>query len=128
MLEKARNGVPYRRICQTIESATPVTFGDAVFTKHCIDMCELRASATGTALLKIVDMRYPYKFMVIDREVVVLQLHEIKEVEGSTQRTIWCELVVKDTTGDLVGVFLDMWDRLSDSETARTVNANDIAR
>jgi len=91
-------------------------------------MCELRASATGTALLKIVDMRYPYKFMVIDREVVVLQLHEIKEVEGSTQRTIWCELVVKDTTGDLVGVFLDMWDRLSDSETARTVNANDIAR
>ncbi len=133
---RAREGVAYRRYCQVTDTSKPfhhiraraTTSGgnEHVFADHCIAMCEMRSAAQGSVILKVAPHIYPYKFVIIDRSVLVLQLHEVDSggSDPDDPRTL-CELVVDDPQRQLIDHFTSMWQKVDNHPHTRAITASD---
>src|SRR5262249_38415514 len=76
LLRRVIDGVAYRRIFQVEDPLTPLSYiQDTPFRQHCQEACRIREeSRNWNASIRVARRRYPYKFLIIDRKVVILQL------------------------------------------------------
>lgn len=127
ILQRAAAGVKYRRICQVTDPAAPfATLRDNMFLEHYRKMAQ-SANSDNPAILKVTPLRYPYKFLVIDRAIVILQLHTVDEPDaGDHDRRIWCEIIFVDPNKELVNIFMDMWNDINDDAQTRRIRLYDF--
>jgi len=126
-VEKA--GIRYRRYCQVPDTASPFAFTEAgqsvesTFARHCVRMCEMHAAGRDVSL-RVTPTSFPYKFLIIDRKVLILQLQELCETDDNERepRTM-CELVISDPRGQLIQHFLGMWIQLEGHHRTRSLDA-----
>jgi hypothetical protein len=123
-------GIRYRRYCQTDDPDQP--FGpiedgaapgtDSPFAAHCLDMCDLKAQSKDVSL-RAAPHVFPYKFVIVDKSVLILQLQELHDENAGTDtmRTI-CELVIHDPRQELIGHFLQMWRRIESHGGGRSLD------
>jgi hypothetical protein len=133
IIERAKAGVSYKRYCQVSDPSRPFhqlrqraavrNDGEHVFANHCIAMCDMR-SATGNVVLKVAPNIYPYKFVIIDQAVLVLQLHEVDQADPDLDepRTL-CELVIDDPERQLIEYFYSMWQKVDDHPKTHAITA-----
>ncbi len=116
--------IVYKRICQVAEPGEPLGLMTSTeFSDHCREMCRLRETGEGRVALRVTKMRHPYKFILIDRRTLVLQLHR---VTPDDRLTIDKELVIYDSSGDLVRIFADIWDDLGDQPETRIAGLDEF--
>src|SRR5262249_26132165 len=87
MVARAQHGVTYRRYCQVADTDQPFqnlqartangAESEHLFATHCVVMCRMRSDANYDVILKVAPNIFPYKFMIVDRKVLVLQLQEV---------------------------------------------------
>lgn len=119
-----KEGIRYRRYCQVPDTAAPFAFvneppseSGGTFARHCVKMSEMHAAGMDVSL-RVTPTNFPYKFVIIDRKVLILQLQELHEGEP---RTI-CELVISDPRGQLIQHFLGMWIQLEGDHQTRSLD------
>jgi len=120
------HGVIYKRICQVDQVGEPLrSMGTAEMFQHLMDMQRLRDEGAQRIVIKFAEKKIPYKFLIVDREGLVLQLQEFT-AEGRLK--IWGELIIRDPTGHFVEPFLAIWEDMDDSPRTRTITMRDLAR
>jgi hypothetical protein len=132
---RAREGVVYRRYCQVANTERPFHNVHArafegretenVFADHCISMSDMR-SAAADVILKVSPNVYPYKFLIIDKSILILQLQEVDQAESDHDdpRTL-CELIIDDPQRQLIDHFMKMWDKVENHPKTRAITASD---
>jgi len=133
ILRRVRESVPgisYRRICQVdgVDSKNVLPFAgvqDNAFIEHCVQMCHMRA-AGKEVVLRVTRKTYPYKFVIIDQETLVLQLHHLEDDKKGEEQRIWCELIIADPKQELMPVFLRMWRSIEDDPETRTISLQQL--
>jgi hypothetical protein len=126
-VEKA--GIRYRRYCQVPDTESPFAFAAAgqsvenTFARHCLRMGEMHSAGRDVSL-RVTPTSFPYKFLIIDRKVLILQLQELCETDDNERepRTM-CELVISDPRGQLIQHFLGMWIQLEGHHRTRSLDA-----
>lgn len=130
LTEKVRNappGLAYRRTVQVADPAQALAQArSAGFVKHCRDMLELRSLKRHKVSLRVAQRRFPFKFIIIDRTHLVLQLQEYHE--SQTRLQIWGEIVITDSAGALISIFQEIWAELNDDPRTRAVTLADLRR
>src|SRR5262249_18469251 len=118
-------GIRYRRYLQVPDTAAPFAFvaeapsqSEDTFARHCVKMCEMHNEGRDVTL-RVTPTNFPYKFLIIDRKVLILQLQELR---GTEPRTM-CELVISDPRGQLIQHFLGMWIQLEGHPQTRSLDA-----
>ncbi len=125
-------GIRYRRYCQVPDTAREFGFAaddhqgplsENAFAQHCVKMCEMHAAGKDVSL-RLTPTTFPYKFLIVDRKILILQLQELHETDDDTKepRTI-CELVISDPRGQLIQHFLAMWIQLEGHHRTRSLDA-----
>ncbi|GAA0496491.1 hypothetical protein Ade02nite_17070 [Paractinoplanes deccanensis] len=126
-VEKA--GIRYRRYCQVPDTSKP--FGgdqpglqaENTFVRHCLRMCEMHAAGRDVSL-RVTPTTFPYKFLIVDRKILILQLQELRETDdGRWEPRTRCELVISDPRGQLIQHFLAMWVELEGHHKTRSLDA-----
>jgi len=125
-VEKA--GIRYRRYCQVPDTEAPFSFAEDgpsvenTFARHCVRMCEMHSAGRDVSL-RVTPTSFPYKFLIIDRKVLILQLQELCETDDNERepRTM-CELVISDPRGQLIQHFLGMWIQLEGHHRTRSLD------
>ncbi|MBO3748039.1 hypothetical protein J5X84_18350 [Streptosporangiaceae bacterium NEAU-GS5] len=109
----------YRRIVQVrnpaellANAATPG------FVRHCHDMLDLRAARDHNISLRVARRRFPFKFILVDRDRLVLQLQ--RHGDSGEDLAIWGEILITDPAGGLVSIFRKIWDELDDGSNPVT--------
>lgn len=133
ILTRVRESVPgisYRRICQVdaIDSKNVLPFAgvqDSAFIEHCVEMCRMKAEGQQV-VLRVTRKTYPYKFVIIDHEILVLQLHHLGDDTDSDEQRIWCELIIADPKQELMPAFLKMWQSIEDDPETRTISLRQL--
>lgn len=111
--------IAYRRVCQVQTFTQPLArVQDDVFREHCIETLGLKAQIGTCVSLKISPVVYPYKFFIVDRQVLILQLNSIGENGVFAMER---ELIIRDPGGELVSVFLELWNELVEHPGTRSV-------
>ena len=118
-------GIRYRRYCQVPDTAAPFAFdaeepsqSENTFARHCVKMSEMHSEGVDVSL-RVTPTNFPYKFLIIDRKVLILQLQELRDAEPRTM----CELVISDPRGQLIQHFLGMWIQLEGHPQTRSLDA-----
>jgi hypothetical protein len=126
-VEKA--GIRYRRYCQVPDTASPFPFAtgqshsENTFARHCVRMGEMNSAGRDVSL-RVTPTSFPYKFLIIDRKVLILQLQELCETdENEREPRTMCELVISDPRGQLIQHFLGMWVQLEGHHRTRSLDA-----
>ncbi len=116
----------YRRLCQvqTSGSALAIPPLESRFAAHCADMLDLKQKLGARVSLRFAPMKYPYKFMIVDGDTLILELHRF-EKDGEDP-VVDKEMVIRDPTGDIIEVFKAMWDDLADRPETRTAVKGDL--
>lgn len=122
-------GIRYRRYCQVPDTADPFPFAtgeshsENTFARHCVKMGEMHTAGMDVSL-RVTPTNFPYKFLIIDRKVLILQLQELRETdENEREPRTMCELVVSDPRGQLIQHFLGMWIQLEGHPHTRSLDA-----
>ena len=127
LIRKASESGPsftYKRIVQVEDPSSSLAEGkDAIFTQHCRSMLELRATKHHRASLRVTKLRFPFKFMMMDRSRLVLQLQEYND-NGSFR--VLGEVLISDPQSSLISFFAEIWDQIDDDPQTRTVTLNDL--
>ncbi|WP_436533678.1 hypothetical protein [Actinoplanes sp. HUAS TT8] len=92
--------------------------------RHCHDIMDLQSIRSGKVSLRVTRRRFPFKFIIIDRTALVIQLQEYGDTPSDLR--IWGEVLVNDPGGQLVGVFRGIWDEIVDDPSTRTVTRADL--
>ena len=111
----------YKRLCQVNTSGTGLAVPplEPTFAAHCVKMLELKQKLGARVSLRFAPIRYPYKFIIVDGDTLILELHRY-ENDGADP-VVDKELVIRDAKGILIDVFRAMWDDLADRPETRTV-------
>jgi hypothetical protein len=91
---------------------------------HCRDMLTLRDEKGYHVSLRVSRKRFPYKFVLIDRAALILQLQEY-DADGDNL-TVWGDLIITDPQGDMVSVFQNIWNEIDDDPATRTATRDDL--
>jgi hypothetical protein len=98
----------YKRIIQVEDMAEPFRHATtASVREHCEQMVRLRREQGPRIALFVAEKRMPYKFIIIDETMLILQLLEYDDEKRNLR--IWQELAVSDPRGDLVSAFREIW-------------------
>ncbi|MFI5897697.1 hypothetical protein ACIA5D_47190 [Actinoplanes sp. NPDC051513] len=124
-VEKA--GIRYRRYLQVPDTDAPFdeageAHSENTFAGHCVKMCEMHSAGRDVSL-RVTPTSFPYKFLIIDRNVLILQLQELRETdENEREPRTMCELVISDPRGQLIQHFLGMWIQLEGHHRTRSLD------
>lgn len=120
-------GLSYKRLCQVHTSGVSLAVPplEQTFATHCAGMLDLKQKLGARVSLRFAPMRYPYKFMIVDGNTLILELHTY-ESDGADP-VVDKELVIRDAKGSLSDVFRAMWDDLADRPETRTAVRADLA-
>jgi uncharacterized membrane protein (Fun14 family) len=117
-------GITYKRLCQVDDVSSPFRgVADQAFVDHCREMYRMREEVGARVSLKVTRRRYPYKFLIIDHQVMIVQLHYLTD---ENEPVIWCELLVTDPQRDFVRVFYEIWSDMDDDTETRAVSRAEI--
>jgi hypothetical protein len=117
--------VSYKRIVQVVDPKSSLLGAkNARFIEHCYAMLELRRLRGRRVSLRVARRRFPFKFMLIDRSRLVLQLQEYDG--GSAALKIWGEILISDPNRDLIAIFREIWEQVDDDAETRTVTEVDL--
>jgi len=113
----------YRRIVQTRQVDAPLKgISDLHFLQHARQMAVKQADKTPGIVLRSTPVVFPYKFILIDSYIVVLQLQR----QGDEALALDCEVVIVDPARRIVGVFERMWQEVEDHTNARVIQISEI--
>jgi hypothetical protein len=114
----------YKRIVQVEDpNGSLAQSEDETFVQHCRSMLDLRATKHHHVSLRVTKERFPFKFMMMDRSHLVLQLQEYNDNGGFK---ILGEILISDPQSSLLSFFAEIWDRIDDDPQTRTVTLNDL--
>ncbi|GAA4559468.1 hypothetical protein GCM10023193_16890 [Planotetraspora kaengkrachanensis] len=85
--------------------------------EHCRAMFELKTDTVAKASNK----RFPYKFILVDREPIVLRLRHFDENSETT--LIWGDSIITDPQKGLIDVFLQLWKDIDNDPSTESVIA-----
>ncbi len=127
LMQKAANGVLYHRVLQVEDPTMPAPrLPDTPFRKHCQEVCSVRKEKRNwNASVRVARRRYPYRFLIIDRKVVAVQLSR-SESNVVDEQLDYCNLVISDPGGDLVEVFLNMWRDAVEAQDTRLLASEEL--
>lgn len=127
LIQKAANGVLYHRVLQVEDPTMPTPcLPDTPFRKHCQEVCRVRKEKRNwNASIRVARRRYPYRFLIIDRKVVAVQLSH-SESNVVDEQLDYCNLVISDPGGDLVKVFLNMWSDAVEAQDTRLLTSEEL--
>jgi hypothetical protein len=116
----------YKRLCQVHTTGASLVTPplEPTFAAHCSGMLDLKEQLGARVSLRLAPMRYPYKFMIVDGDTLILELHRY-ESDGADP-VVDKELVIRDAKGVMIDVFRAMWDDLADRPETRTVVRTDL--
>jgi hypothetical protein len=125
LADHVRDGrISYKRLCQVDDVSSPFRgVADQAFVDHCREMYRMREEVGARVALKVTRRRYPYKFLIIDRRMMIVQLHELT---AEHEPVIWCELLITDPQQDFVRVFYEIWMDMEDDTATRAVSRAEI--
>ncbi|MFF4490760.1 hypothetical protein ACFY0F_30550 [Streptomyces sp. NPDC001544] len=125
LIDSLTPGVAYKRIVQVMNpTAAPLRAKSSTFIGHCHDMLDMREERNSRVSLRVARTRFPFKFMLIDRSRLVLQLQEYGQ--GEQRLTIWGEILIEDPSKQLVSIFREIWDQIDDDPLTRTIIRRDL--
>lgn len=125
LLRRTSPPISYKRLIQVRDPAQSLRNARTPsLVKHCHDIMDLRRTRGSKVSLRVTRQRFPFKFIIIDRAALVLQLQEYGSDEEDLR--IWGEVLVTDPGGQLVAVFRDIWDELIEDPSTRTVTLADL--
>jgi hypothetical protein len=122
-----KTGLRYRRYLQVPDTDAPFaeageSHSENIFARHCVRMCEMHSAGRDVSL-RVTPTSFPYKFLIIDRQVLILQLQELCETdENEREPRTMCELVITDPRGQLIQHFLGMWIQLEGHHRTRSLD------
>jgi hypothetical protein len=64
--------------------------------------------------------------LIIDQKIVAVQLLREGESSAVDEQLNYCNLIISDPSGDLVEVFLNMWNDVLEATDARTPTLKDF--
>ena len=116
----------YKRLCQVHTSGNSLIMPplEPTFAAHCVGMLDLKQELGARVSLRLAPMRYPYKFIIVDGDTLIVELHRY-ERDGADP-VVDKELVIRDAKGILIDVFKAMWDDLADRPETRTAVRTDL--
>lgn len=118
------NSVTYKRICQVDDVSAPLWgVGTPEMFQHLRDMQSLHDVESMRVVVKFAEKKFPYKFLIIDREGLILQLQEF---DDRGRLAIWGELIIRDPTRHFIDPFLAIWQDMEDAPRTRTITAQDL--
>ena len=124
-VKEADPPISYKRIVQVKDPSTSLRrAASGRFINHCHNMLEVRSGGKHKVSLRVTRMRFPFKFMLIDKSRLVLQLQEYEE--GGDWFRIWGEILINDPKREFVSIFREIWDQIDDDPLTRTVTAKDL--
>lgn len=111
-------GFSYRRVVQSATPEKPLLgVGDPYFLDHARKMSEEQAKKNPGIALRATPIIFPYKFILIDDDIVVLQLQR----KGETALELDCEVLIVDPSRRIYEVFERMWQEVEDHPEARAI-------
>lgn len=116
--------VTYKRICQVDDvRASLQGMGTREMYQHLLDMQRLHDAESMHVVIKFAEKKFPYKFLIVDREGLILQLQEFDQ---AGQLRIWGELIIRDPTKHFIEPFLTIWHDMDDAPKTRTITMADL--
>ncbi|MBB5627173.1 hypothetical protein [Sphaerisporangium krabiense] len=128
LVQKVRGAPPsftYKRIVQVSDPLRSLRNAKTTgFIRHCHAMLDLRKRKGHRVTLRVARRRFPFKFMLMDRTKLVIQLQEYSDVDESLR--IWGEILISDPSSELIKIFLNIWAELDDDQHTRTVRIGEL--
>lgn len=118
--------VEYHRICQMDDPRDKLPTASQHYYRHLTAMCQRRADNDYRFSVKAATVRYPVKFMLIDRRILMLQMNRYDRTPRRG-REAWSELLFSDAEQALVTAFYDMWRDVDTDSHTRGLTEVDIA-
>jgi hypothetical protein len=128
LVRRTTEGVVYRRILQVEDPELRLSYlAHTPFRKHCQDVFQVREEKRNWyASIRVARRRYPYNFLIIDQKIVAVQLLREGESSAVDEQLNYCNLIISDPSGDLVEVFLNMWNDVLEATDTRTPTLKDF--
>lgn len=117
--------VRYHRICQVREPQGPLLTAPGSYYEHVRGICARKSRGDNRFSLRAARLRYPFKFIMIDSRVVMLQLNRYDERD---HREAWSELLFVNADPALVEAFQDIWTDVRDDHRTRALQVSDIRK
>jgi hypothetical protein len=119
-------GLSYRRLCQvpSANGSLSIPLLEPNFVEHCEGMLSLKRTHGARVSLRFAPTMYPYKFMIVDGETLILELHRF--TRDSADPVVDQELVIHDPDGKLIDAFRAMWDDLAEQPETRAAVLADL--
>ncbi len=116
----------YRRIIQVPDLGQSLhRVYSPVLIRHCHEILSARDKIGPSRIaLKIARRRFPFKFVLIDDECVIIQLQEYADSGGAFK--LWGELRIIDPSQNLISIFDSIWTEVWESQDARSVGIDDL--
>lgn len=123
LAQRTLQGFEYRRIVQTRDPNLPLhDVSDLAFLDHASTMAKTQSAKGSKCSIKASPVVFPYKFILIDTDTVVLQLQR----QGDDGLDLDCEVVIVDPSGRLFRVFERMWLEIDDHVETRSLRGVEI--
>lgn len=116
----------YKRIIQVADPGVGLHEAAIPVTEHLRAMLVLKEEKGHRVSLRVTRKRFPFKFIIVDRSAIILQLHSYDSPSGSLQ--IWGELLIMDPGHTFVSIFRNIWDEIEDDFYTRTIGADDLSQ
>jgi len=110
---EATGGVSYHRICQVSNPRSKLPTASAGYHAHLLALLSHRAGGDYRCSLKAAKIRYPFKFVLIDRRFLLLQL---RRYDAADTARYGANSLFWEAQPALVRAFYGLWCDL-DSET-----------
>ncbi|MEV0897940.1 hypothetical protein [Actinoplanes sp. NPDC049802] len=120
------SSLTYRRMCQvpSLDGKLLIPALEADFVDHCDGMLKLKRDHGARVSLRFAPTKYPYKFMIVDGTILILELHRFRS--DGTDPVVDQELVIHDPDGSITDSFRAMWDDLADQPETRAAVPTDL--
>ncbi|GAA1873330.1 hypothetical protein GCM10009687_46490 [Asanoa iriomotensis] len=117
----ADRDLAYHRI---VQMRRPEALGSAkpVFEAHCAAMVELWDAGRRNVTLKTADLRYPFKFILVDGTHLMLQLNAANR-DRHQRLDAFCEFLFVQAHPELIRGFREMWDDVAHHRGTHPVTA-----
>lgn len=118
--------IAYKRVVQVEDPANPFMHATSpALMEHLRKMHALRLEDHLRVAVKVAQKRFPFKFIIVDRRAVALQLQQFDE--DGTSLLIWGEIVITDANPELIKIFLELWQDIEDDVHTRAVTWKELS-
>ncbi|MEU1251468.1 hypothetical protein [Micromonospora arida] len=115
--------VTYHRICQVKNPRSKLPTASPTYHSHLLALLRNRSAGRYRFSLKVAKLRYPFKFVLVDRRVLVLQLNRY---DAARDQEAWSELVFWEAESALVNAFYSMWCDVDSDALTRALTEADL--